>query len=88
MKKKKPGYGTFIAISYRFIIQFKIAGVIIFYCQQFEKIKKTNDDTLKPVNPNYYGKVTRVVLVIPNTVNIPRQKKNKGSVKEYFLTMD
>ena len=78
MKKEEPGYTSFIGSLHRLVIHFNIAGVIIFNSKQIKEVKNPDGNTLEPIYPDYCGERTRMVFVIPDTVNVPGQKKKYG----------
>ena len=69
MNKEEPCNTTFVTGSNLLVVHFKITG-IIFNGKQVNEIKKTDGNTLEPVDPYYRSKSIRVVLIIPDAVKI------------------
>lgn len=85
MHQKKPGQAAFIFFGDGGIIQCHTARIIVFDGEQVGKIKKANYYTLKPVNPYNSGQSVRMILIIPDAIQISRNQQHKRRAGNNFF---
>jgi hypothetical protein len=70
MHQEEPCHTPLTFCLDRFIIHRKIICIKIFYGEKEKEIKQSDDDTLKPIDPNHRRKAIGMVLEIPDTVEV------------------
>ena len=85
MHQKKPGQTAFIFFGDGSAVQLHGAGIKIFNGEQVGKIKQPDNHTLHPVNPYDGGQSVRMILIVPDTVQVSRYQQHKGWAGNNFF---